>query len=105
MKPVFQVKSGTIFDNFLITDDVKEAEEVGKETWGVTKVCYCSFVHRTDQKQAGQVSCSLFKKTTQIQLISEINLLKKNQSREEKMEQLRKTECKPIIKTHVKVKS
>lgn len=33
-----QVKSGTIFDNFLITDDVKEAEEFAKETWGATKV-------------------------------------------------------------------
>lgn len=33
-----QVKSGTIFDNFLITDDPKLAEEVGKETWGKTKV-------------------------------------------------------------------
>lgn len=34
----WKVKSGTIFDNFLITDDVKEAEEFGKETWGKTKV-------------------------------------------------------------------
>ena len=34
----FQVKSGTIFDNILITDDEKFAEEVGNETWGVTKV-------------------------------------------------------------------
>ncbi|XP_070817947.1 uncharacterized protein [Chaetodon trifascialis] len=34
---LWQVKSGTIFDNFLITDDVKEAEELGKETWGATK--------------------------------------------------------------------
>ena len=33
-----QVKSGTIFDNFLITDDVTEAETFGQETWGVTKV-------------------------------------------------------------------
>ena len=32
-----QVKSGTIFDNFLITDDEKYAEEVGNETWGETK--------------------------------------------------------------------
>uniref|UniRef100_A0A671LM68 Calreticulin n=1 Tax=Sinocyclocheilus anshuiensis TaxID=1608454 RepID=A0A671LM68_9TELE len=32
-----QVKSGTIFDNFLITDDVKEAEDFGNETWGATK--------------------------------------------------------------------
>ncbi|TRY55199.1 hypothetical protein DNTS_032676 [Danionella cerebrum] len=34
---LWQVKSGTIFDNFLITDDVKEAEEFGNETWGATK--------------------------------------------------------------------
>lgn len=33
-----QVKSGTIFDNFLITDDEKLAEEIGNETWGATKV-------------------------------------------------------------------
>lgn len=33
-----QVKSGTIFDNFLITNDPKLAEEVGNETWGKTKV-------------------------------------------------------------------
>lgn len=36
--PLFKVKSGTIFDNFLITDDVKEAEDIGNETWGATKV-------------------------------------------------------------------
>uniref|UniRef100_A0AAZ3SKH4 Calreticulin n=1 Tax=Oncorhynchus tshawytscha TaxID=74940 RepID=A0AAZ3SKH4_ONCTS len=34
---LWQVKSGTIFDNFLVSDDVKEAEEFGAETWGVTK--------------------------------------------------------------------
>lgn len=32
------MKSGTIFDNFIITDDVKEAEDFGNETWGATKV-------------------------------------------------------------------
>lgn len=48
-----QVKSGTIFDNFLISDDVKEAEEFGKETWGATKVglylnTVCiAYIHRT----------------------------------------------------------
>ncbi len=36
--PFFQVKTGTIFDNFLITDDVDEAEKFGTETWGATKV-------------------------------------------------------------------
>ncbi|XP_078285700.1 calreticulin-like [Rhinoraja longicauda] len=34
---LWQVKSGTIFDNFLITDDEKYAETVGKDTWGTTK--------------------------------------------------------------------
>lgn len=34
---LWQVKSGTIFDNFLITDDEKYAEEFGNETWGETK--------------------------------------------------------------------
>merc|ERR1712154_217681 len=34
---LWQVKSGTIFDNFLITDDASYAEEVGNETWGKTK--------------------------------------------------------------------
>lgn len=35
---LMQVKSGTIFDNFLITNDPNLAEEVGNDTWGKTKV-------------------------------------------------------------------
>ena len=31
------MKSGTIFDNLLITDDEEFAEEVGNDTWGETK--------------------------------------------------------------------
>lgn len=34
---LWQVKSGTIFDNILITDDVERAEQVAKETWQMTK--------------------------------------------------------------------
>ncbi|XP_067678618.1 calreticulin-like [Haliotis asinina] len=34
---LWQVKSGTIFDNVLITDDEGFAEEFGKSTWGKTK--------------------------------------------------------------------
>ena len=34
---LWQVKSGTIFDNVIITDSVKRAEEFGNETWGKTK--------------------------------------------------------------------
>uniref|UniRef100_A0A8D2D7M6 Calreticulin n=1 Tax=Sciurus vulgaris TaxID=55149 RepID=A0A8D2D7M6_SCIVU len=33
-----QVKSGTIFDNFLLTNDEEFAEEVGNKTWGMRKV-------------------------------------------------------------------
>ncbi|XP_054644885.1 calreticulin-like [Dunckerocampus dactyliophorus] len=33
---LWQVKSGTIFDNFLITNDAKSAERFGELTWGVT---------------------------------------------------------------------
>ena len=32
-----QVKSGTIFDNVLVTDDVDYAKQVAEETWAVTK--------------------------------------------------------------------
>ncbi len=31
------MKSGTIFDNFLITDDEAFAEKVAEETWGALK--------------------------------------------------------------------
>ncbi|GAB5567871.1 calreticulin-3 isoform X2 [Prionailurus iriomotensis] len=35
---LWQVRSGTIFDNFLITDDEEYAENFGKATWGETKL-------------------------------------------------------------------
>ncbi|XP_004647432.1 calreticulin-3 [Octodon degus] len=34
---LWQVRSGTIFDNFLLTDDEQYAENFGKATWGQTK--------------------------------------------------------------------
>ncbi|XP_071537066.1 calreticulin [Panulirus ornatus] len=34
---LWQVKSGTIFDNFLISNDIEEAKKVGQDTWGATK--------------------------------------------------------------------
>ncbi len=34
---LWQVKSGTIFDNIVITDDPAEAKRIGEETWGETK--------------------------------------------------------------------
>ena len=38
--PFHQVKSGSIFDNFLLTNDEEFAEEVGNMTWGTRKVRY-----------------------------------------------------------------
>jgi len=32
-----QVKSGSIFDNVLVTDDEKFAEDFGEKTWGASK--------------------------------------------------------------------
>merc|ERR1719423_494742 len=34
---LWQGKSGTIFDNFLVTDDAEEAKKIGDETWGAIK--------------------------------------------------------------------
>lgn len=34
---LWQVKSGSIFDNIIVTDSVEKAEEFSKETWGATK--------------------------------------------------------------------
>ncbi|RLV62189.1 hypothetical protein DV515_00019573, partial [Chloebia gouldiae] len=48
---LWQVKSGTIFDNFLITDDEKLAEEVGNETWGATKDAERKMKEQQDEEQ------------------------------------------------------
>lgn len=34
---IWQVKSGSLFDNFLLTDDVDEASKHAEDTWGATK--------------------------------------------------------------------
>ena len=46
-----QVKSGTIFDNFLITNDEAYAEEFGNETWGVTKAAEKQMKDKQDEEQ------------------------------------------------------
>ncbi|CAN0025667.1 unnamed protein product [Bubo scandiacus] len=48
---LWQVKSGTIFDNFLITDDEKLAEEIGNETWGATKEAERKMKEQQDEEQ------------------------------------------------------
>uniref|UniRef100_A0A8C3XMZ0 Calreticulin n=1 Tax=Chelydra serpentina TaxID=8475 RepID=A0A8C3XMZ0_CHESE len=42
---LWQVRAGTIFDNFLITDDEQYAEDFGDDTWGETKVMDELFTH------------------------------------------------------------
>ncbi|XP_051929563.1 calreticulin-like isoform X2 [Hippocampus zosterae] len=34
---LWQMRSGTVFDNFLITDDIREAEEFARQTWGLMR--------------------------------------------------------------------
>lgn len=48
---VWQVKSRTIFDNFLITNDEAYAEEFGNETWGVTKAAEKQLKDKQDEEQ------------------------------------------------------
>lgn len=48
---LIQVKSGTIFDNLLVTDDEKKAEEVGKELWEVTKVAEKKMKDKQDEEE------------------------------------------------------
>ncbi|XP_054419493.1 calreticulin [Pteronotus mesoamericanus] len=48
---LWQVKSGTIFDNFLITNDEAYAEQFGNETWGVTKAAEKQMKDKQDEEQ------------------------------------------------------
>lgn len=48
---LWQVKSGTIFDNILVTDDEKYAEEFGKETWGQTKEPELKAKEKVDEEE------------------------------------------------------
>ncbi|XP_068130401.1 calreticulin [Hyperolius riggenbachi] len=48
---LWQVKSGTIFDNFLITDDEKFAEEHATKTWGATKDAEKTMKDQQDEEE------------------------------------------------------
>ena len=48
---LWQVKSGTIFDNILLTDDEKYAEEFGNETWGATKDAEKKMKEKIDEEE------------------------------------------------------
>lgn len=47
---IWQVKSGTIFDNIIVTDDVKEAEKFAKDTFDVTKVAEKKMKDKIDEE-------------------------------------------------------
>lgn len=47
----FQVKSGSIFDNVIVTDSVTEAEEFGKETFEKTKEGEKKMKDEQDEKE------------------------------------------------------
>merc|ERR1712228_435210 len=48
---LWQVKSGTIFDNVLVGDDPAEAEAYGKETWEVTKDAERKMKDKQDEEE------------------------------------------------------
>ncbi|XP_015910806.2 calreticulin [Parasteatoda tepidariorum] len=48
---LWQVKSGTIFDNVLITDDESEAEKHGQDTWGAIKEAEKKMKEKQDEEE------------------------------------------------------
>jgi len=48
---LWQVKSGTIFDNLLITDDPAEAKKSAEELWGVTKDAEKAMKDQQDEEE------------------------------------------------------
>ena len=48
---LWQVKSGTIFDNFLITDDPAEAKKSAEELWGITKDAEKAMKDKQDEEE------------------------------------------------------
>jgi calreticulin len=50
---LWQVKSGTIFDNVLVTDDADFAKQYGDDTWGVTKDAEKAMKDKQDEDDEG----------------------------------------------------
>lgn len=73
---LWQVKSGTIFDNILLTDSETYAEEFGKETWGATK--------DAEKKMKDQIEEEERKKEEEKRKAEEAN--KKDEEKEEEKE-------------------
>ena len=48
---LWQVKSGTIFDNFIITNDVAEAKKHAEDNWGATKDAEKSMKDAQDEEE------------------------------------------------------
>ena len=49
-----QVKSGTIFDNVLVSDDEKYAEQLAEETWGKSKDAEKKMKEKHDEEERKQ---------------------------------------------------
>merc|ERR1711890_123899 len=61
---LWQVKSGTIFDNILITWDVEHAKKVGEELWAVTKEAEKKRKRRQRQTPNQQMKTKMMKIST-----------------------------------------
>jgi len=51
---LWQVKAGTIFDDFLITDDPAEAKKFAEDTWGATKEAEKKMKEEQDEEERKQ---------------------------------------------------
>jgi len=48
---LWQVKAGTIFDNIIVTDSIKEAEELMESTWGKNNAAEKTMMESADKEQ------------------------------------------------------
>merc|ERR1712055_653442 len=76
---LWQVKSGTIFDNILITDDVEHAKKVGEELWAVTKEAEMKMISTMKKQKMNQQMMQKMKKqqasTTSCELSASVKFL------------------------------
>ncbi|XP_075472443.1 calreticulin-like isoform X2 [Ascaphus truei] len=85
---LWQVKSGTIFDNFLITNNETLAERIGNETWGLTKDPELKMKEKQDEEKEEKEGGRKTPKAKGIETAG----VKKEEVKEEKKEQGREGE-------------
>merc|ERR1719488_308619 len=83
---VWQVKSGTIFDNILITDDVDYAKEHAEKTWKAQKDGEKAMKEKADEEKRQKDEEERAKKEEERKAKEEEDKKKKEEKKEEKKE-------------------